>query len=48
MKIRHQAFQVVLNAGTTISIVAQRLLETFKKTETLPIRMGMGEPSIPW
>ena len=49
MKIRDQVFRAVLDTGTTLSIVARRLLKTFKKTKTVAIRVGdMGVPSIPW
>ena len=42
MKIGDQAFRAVLDTGATLSIVAQRLLKTFKKTKTLAIRVGDG------
>ena len=42
MKVRDQVFRAVLNIGATLSIVAQRLLKTFKKTKTVAIRVGDG------
>ena len=42
MKIGDQVVQVVLDTGATLSIVARRLLKTFKKTNTLAIRVGDG------
>ena len=42
MKISHQVFRAVLDTGATISIVARRLLKTFKKTKTVAIRIGDG------
>ena len=42
MKIGDQVFRAVLDTGTTLSIVAQRLLKTFKKTKTVAIRVGDG------
>ena len=38
----------MLDTGATLSIVAECLLKTFKKTKTVAIRGGMGEPSVPW
>ena len=40
MKIGDQVFRVVLDTGATLSIVARRLLKTFKKTKTAAIRVG--------
>ena len=40
MKIGDQVFRAVLDTGATLSIVARRLLKTFKKTETVAIRVG--------
>ena len=42
VKIRHQIFRAVLDTGATLSIVAWRLLKTFKKTKTVTIRVGDG------
>ena len=42
MKIRDQVFPAVLDTGATLSIVALRLLETFKKTKTVAIRVVDG------
>ena len=42
MKIGDQAFRAVLDTGATLSIVARRLLKTFKKTKTVAIRVGDG------
>ena len=42
MKIRDQVFRAVLDTGATLSIVARRLLRTFKKTKTVAIRVGDG------
>ena len=42
MKIADQVFRAVLDTGATLSIVARRLLKTFKKTETVAIRVGDG------
>ena len=42
MKIGDQVFQAVLDTGATLSIVARRLLKTFKKTKTVAIRVGDG------
>ena len=42
MKIRDQVFRGVLDTGATLSIVARRLLRTFKKTKTVAIRVGDG------
>ena len=40
MKIGDQVFGAVLDTGATLSIVARRLLKTFKKTKTVAIRVG--------
>ena len=37
-----QNFRAVLDTGATLSIVARRLLKTFKKTKTAAIRLGVG------
>ena len=42
MKIGVQVFRAVLDTGATLSIVARRLLKTFKKTKTVAIRVGDG------
>ena len=42
MKIWDQVFRAVLDTGGTHSIVARRLLKTFKKTKTVAIRVGDG------
>ena len=42
MKIGDQAFRAVLDTVATLSIVARRLLSTFKKTKTVAIRVGDG------
>ena len=42
MKIRDQVFRALLDTGATLSIAAQRLLKTFKKTKTVAIRVGDG------
>ena len=42
VKIGDQVFRAVLDTGATLSIVARRLLKTFKKTKTLAIRVGDG------
>ena len=42
MKIRDQVLRPVLDTGATLSIVARRLLKTFKKTKTVGIRVGDG------
>ena len=41
-KIGDHDFRVVLDTGATRSIVARRLLKTFKKTKTVAIRVGDG------
>ena len=42
VKIGDQVFRAVLDTGATLSIVARRLLKTFKKTTTVAIRVGDG------
>ena len=42
VKFGDQVFGVVLDIGATLSIVARRLLKTFKKTKTVAIRVGDG------
>ena len=42
MKIGDQVFRAVLDIGATLSIVARRLLKTFRKTKTVAIRVGDG------
>ena len=42
LKIRDQVFRAVLDTGATLSIVARRLLKTFKKTKTVALRVGDG------
>ena len=42
MKIGDQVFRPVLDTAATLSIVARRLLKTFKKTKTVAIRVGDG------
>ena len=42
MKIGDQLFRAVLDSGTTLSIVARRLLKTFKKAKTVAITVGDG------
>ena len=42
MKIEDQVFRAVLDTGATLSIVARRLLKTFKKPKTVAIRVGDG------
>ena len=42
LKIGDQVFRAVLDTGATISIVARRLLKTFKKTKAVAIRVGHG------
>ena len=42
MKFGYQVFRAVLDTGATRSIVARRLLKTFKKTKTVGIRVGDG------
>ena len=42
MKIGDQVFRAVLDTGATLSIVARRLLKTFRKTKTVAIGVGDG------
>ena len=42
VKIGDQVFRAVLDTGATFSIVARRLLKTFKKTKTVAISVGDG------
>ena len=42
MKIGDQVFRAVLDTGASLSIVARRLLKTFKETKTVAIRVGDG------
>ena len=42
VKIGDQVFRAVLDTGATLSIVAWRLLRTFKKYKTVAIRVGDG------
>ena len=42
VKIGIQVFRAVLDTGATLSIVARRLLKTFKITKTVAIRVGDG------
>ena len=42
VKIGDQVFRAVLDTGATLSIVARRLLKTFRKTKTVAIRVGDG------
>ena len=42
VKIGDQVFRTVLDTGGTLSIVAWRLLRTFKKTKNVAIRVGDG------
>ena len=42
VKIGDQIFRAVLDTGATLSIVARRLLKTYKKTKTVAIRVGDG------
>ena len=42
MKIGDHVFRAVLDTGATLSIVARRLLKTFKKAKTVAIRVGDG------
>ena len=42
MKIEDPVFRAVFDTGATLSIVARRLLKTFKKTKTVAIRVGDG------
>ena len=42
MKIGNQVFRAVLDSSATLSLMARRLLKTFKKTKTVAIRVGDG------
>ena len=42
MKIGDQVFLALLDTGATLSLVARRVLKTFKKTTTAAIRVGDG------
>ena len=42
MKLGDQVFRAVLDSGETPSIVAWRLLKTFRKTKTVAIRVRDG------
>ena len=42
IKTGDQVFRAVLDTGATLSIVARRLLKTFKKPKTVAIRVGDG------
>ena len=42
MKTGDQVLRAVLDTGATLSIVARRLLKTFKKTKTVAIKVGDG------
>ena len=42
MRSRDQVFRAVLDTGATLSTVARRLLNTFRKTKTVAIRVGDG------
>ena len=42
MKIGDQVFRAVLDTGAALSIVARRLLKTFRKTKTVAIRVADG------
>ena len=42
MKIGDHVFRAVLDTRATLSIVARRLLRTFKRTKTVAIRVGDG------
>ena len=48
MKIGDQVFRAVLDTGATLSIVARRLLKTFKKTKTPAIGVGDGRTEAVW
>ena len=43
VKIWDQVFRAVLDTGATLSIVAWRLLKTFKTTKTVTIVVGAGQ-----
>ena len=40
MKIEDEVFRAVLDTGATLSIVARRLLRSFKKAKTVAISVG--------
>ena len=42
VKIGDQVFRAVLDTGATLSILARRLLRTFKKAKTVAITVGDG------
>ena len=42
MKSGDHFFRAVLDTGATLSIVARRLLKTFRNTKTVGIRLGDG------
>ena len=42
VKIRDPVFRAVLDTGAKLSIVARRLLKTFKKNKIVAIRVGDG------
>ena len=42
VKIRDQFLRALLDTGATLSIVARRVLKTFKKPETVAKRIGDG------
>ena len=42
VKIGDQVFRAVLDTGTTLSMVARRLLKSFNKAKTVAIRVGDG------
>ena len=42
MKIGYHVFRAVLDTNATLSMVARRLLKTFKKTKTVAIRVADG------
>ena len=42
VKFGDQVFRAVLDTGATLSILARRLLKSFKKTKTVAIRVGVG------
>ena len=49
VKTGDQVFRAVLDTGATLSIVARRLLKTFRITKTVTIRVGDGRTdAFPW
>ena len=42
VKIGYQVLRAVLDTGATLSMVARRLLKSFKKPKTVAIRVGVG------